>query len=237
MQGFTQESYFTLTLDEDINKPTWLTFGRPFKINNVTIQDDSTYVIPTHFPELDTIYRSNGSNFQEYILTRFRPSREYVFVYSCCGTADLALKEDKHYQAVQNKEEFEVCDSLRMVTAFSPGVRFEIEPTEKRSNLVAVFDEEAGFPYAIVFDNVDKESIFYPIKGYYFSNITTLRIGHLLEAEHIELEKTEERVDAVFYAHLDPINKITYRFFHDEKLILSYDVSTNKIELKIDEPR
>jgi len=246
--GYSQEKTFIIKTprdlggrkvqfpDDSIPNDTAIRFYKVW-INGTRIFPDSIgQKVKTHYPDLDTILYGGSE-----VLSRFKPDEKYVFVEACCLTIDIlpAEKGDPYNKGMHTGDFDEAkFDSLRALYYDDHvGVRFK--PAAKNGpEYFAYFCEDSGWPYILVLQNVKKKQFYFPQKGWFRSNITTVGFGVLNDSIRMKApdslwQNKPDSVEDVYLMGQFMDASITYRFFHDEKIELEYDADRKRAILKI----
>lgn len=214
-----------------------------FKINRQTIYASTLgQKVITHYPDFDTIFYDNRN-----IISRFKPGANYVIVGACCLTNDI-LPEKEGDLFNQNDISFtgrgewseQKFDSIRNLYYDQyVGVRFSTKHQKKYEDHFAYFPEESGFPSIMILKNIEKNEFYYPSKGWFRSNFSSVLFSQLNDSIIKEINTyyqntdTSDVIEDIFVSGVEWQASVSYRFFHNENIEIEYEPRTKNLKVKI----
>lgn len=206
-------------------------------INGQKIKADTHYIRYTsHYPAFDTIYYTMNDAGNPYkIITRFVPGKRYVITLGCCAMFEFMEKNklEKLYELYrQAGNNYDKMDSIRLRYHESAALWVTGKNLPATDSVYAYYGDHTGMPYAYLL-NSQKTGPMRSYYGYYSSNGAAIMFYKFPKGAVKPAEFKNGYIEDLFPEIEYELASVFCRFFHNEKIMATYDARDNTIELKI----
>lgn len=190
----------------------------------------------SHYPGFDTIYYNMNEKGNIYrIITRFVPGKHYVVTQGCCAMFDF-MEYSKHEKQLElykkTGNNYDKMDSIRLLYHETAPVWVMGKNLSSTDTVYAYYGDHTGMPYAALLKE-KKTGPMHAYYGYYSANGASIMFYRFPKGTIKPAEIKNGFVEDAF-PHIEyQLASVYCLFFHQEKILATYDDKTKKISLKI----
>lgn len=204
-----------------------------WQINGVTVNPDSdTLSFLINKNSFDTIFFRKDSSYSYKVITKFKKGHLYRILYSpCCNEFDIMDYNNsiRFVKGTEESEEPQIDDRTK--------IKFKITNYKDKDTITGIFgDIFGGFTSGAVLKNNAESKWLSPFRtgysvfNYHIALAKTRKsaVENYEGTEHYVYGENEKEIQKV----LEYIFNLRFRFFYEEKYLVTYNFETKQLNLK-----